>query len=56
VAIIIEEAAVNSALIFAAIGTLMAVLGAQGNAIVQMKSTVTSGAAFPGGAWPVGTA
>lgn len=56
VGIIIEEAAVNTGLIVAAVTTLVAVLGAQGNAIVQIKGAVSSGAAFPGGAWPEGAA
>jgi len=56
VGIIIEEAAVNTGLIIAAVTTLVAVLGAQGNAIVQIKGAVSSGGAFPGGAWPEGAA
>ncbi len=56
VGIIIEEAAVNTGLIIAAVSALVAVLGAQGNAIVQIKGAVSSGAAFPGGSWPTGTA
>lgn len=55
VLLIVEEAAVNTGLIIAAVSTLTAVLGASANAMVQIKSDASSGAAFPGGAWPVGT-
>ncbi|WP_199423895.1 hypothetical protein [Actinotalea solisilvae] len=55
VAIIIEEAAVSGAMIWAAIGSLTALLAAQANQIVAMKGAASAGDAFPRGAWPVGT-
>lgn len=56
VLIIVEEAAIDAGLIIAAVSGLVAVLAAQGNAVAQLKVALTSGAAFPRGAWPRGVA
>lgn len=55
VAAFVTNIGINSAMIAAAVAAVVALVGAQADAIVQLSSTETSGAAFPGGAWPVGT-
>ena len=50
--IIVEEAGVNSGLIWAAIGTLTAALGTQVSQMVALHGEATDNSLFPGGHWP----
>jgi len=54
-AIIVEEAGVNTALILGAVGTLLAVLGAQAKEMVTLQGEANDMSAFPGGSWPNAT-
>lgn len=54
-ALIVEEAGVNTALITAAVTTLLAALGAQAQQLTVLKGELVDGAAFPGGHWPDAT-
>ena len=54
-AIIVEEAGVNTALITAAVTTLLAALGAQAQQLTVLKGELVDGSAFPGGQWPDAT-
>jgi len=56
VALIVEEAGVNTAMIVAAVAALVALLGAQASALITVEGAAVSATAFPGGHWPVGTA
>jgi hypothetical protein len=51
-ALIVEEAGVNSALIWAAIGTLTAALGTQVQQLVTLHGEAIDNSFFPGGKWP----
>lgn len=51
-ALIIEEAAVNTGMIVAAVSTLTAVLGAQAAGMVTLHGEAVDNGAFPGGHWP----
>jgi hypothetical protein len=50
--LIVEEAGVNSALIWAAIGTLTAALGTQVQQLVGLHGEAIDNSFFPGGKWP----
>jgi uncharacterized protein YukE len=54
-ALIVEEAGVNSALIAAAVTTLVAALGAQAQQMTVVAGEAQDNSAFPGGKWPSGT-
>jgi hypothetical protein len=54
-ALIVEEAAVNSGLIIAAVTTLTAVLGTQASQMTVLHGEATDGSAFPGRQWPNAT-
>jgi hypothetical protein len=51
-AIIVEEAGVNSALIWAAIGALSAALATQVQQLITIHGELSDQSAFPGGHWP----
>lgn len=51
-AIIVEEAGVNSGLIWAAIAALTAALGAQAQQMVTLHGEAVDTSTFPGGTWP----
>lgn len=51
-ALIVEEAGVNTALITAAVSTLMAVLGAQAAQMGTLHGEARDASMFPGGRWP----
>ncbi|SCK25804.1 hypothetical protein H181DRAFT_02012 [Streptomyces sp. WMMB 714] len=55
-ALIVEEAGVNSALIIAAVTTLVAALGTQAQQMAVVQGEAQDNSAFPGGKWPSGTA
>ena len=52
VVLIFEEAAVNTLLISAGLGSLLAFLGAQANTMIALKGEAVDNSAFPGGKWP----
>jgi hypothetical protein len=52
VAIIVEEAAVNSAVIWGAIGALNIALGTQVDQLITVHGELSDQSAFPGGHWP----
>jgi len=54
-ALIVEEAGVNSALIWAAIGALSAALGTQASQLAALHGEAVDNSFFPGGHWPVAT-
>ena len=54
VALIVEEAGVNSVMITAAVVALLTLLGVQGAALVAVRGGAASDTAFPAGHWPVG--
>ena len=54
-ALVVEEAGVNTALITAAVTTLLAALGAQAQQLTVLKGELVDGGAFPGGHWPDAT-
>lgn len=54
-ALIVEEAAVNSGLIIAAVTTLSAALGAQAQQMATIEGEARDNSAFPGGHWPKAT-
>jgi hypothetical protein len=51
-AIIVEEAGVNSALIWAAIGSLTAALATQAPQLISLHGEAIDNSFFPGGHWP----
>jgi uncharacterized protein YukE len=51
-ALIVEEAGVNTAAILALVGVLIGVLGVQAQQMVSLHGATADGGAFPGGAWP----
>lgn len=51
-ALVIEEAGVNSGLIWAAIGALVAALGAQAQQLIGLHGEAIDNSTFPGGKWP----
>lgn len=51
-AIIVEEAGVNSGLIWAAIGALTAALGTQAQQLIGLHGEAIDNSTFPGGHWP----
>jgi len=51
-ALIVEEAGVNSALIWAAIGALTAALGTQAQQLIGLHGEAIDNSFFPGGHWP----
>lgn len=51
-AIVVEEAGVNSGLIWAAIATLTAALGSQASQLVTLHGEARDNSVFPGGKWP----
>ncbi|OLR91429.1 hypothetical protein [Actinokineospora bangkokensis] len=51
-AIVVEEAGVNSGLIWAAIAALTAALGAQASQMVALHGEAVDASFFPGGKWP----
>ncbi|MGQ0839136.1 hypothetical protein [Actinokineospora sp.] len=51
-AIIVEEAGVNSALIWAAVGALTAALAAQAQQMIVLHGETIDASFFPGGKWP----
>jgi hypothetical protein len=51
-ALVVEEAAVNSGLIWAAIGALTAALGTQAQQMVALHGEAVDNSFFPGGQWP----
>ncbi|SDY98506.1 hypothetical protein SAMN05444365_104437 [Micromonospora pattaloongensis] len=54
-ALIVEEAAVNTGMIVAAVSGLVAVLGAQASQMVVLHGEAVDGSTFPGGQWPNAT-
>lgn len=56
IAIILEEAAVDTAVIITAVTALTALLGVQASQMVAIKAAAAAQDAFPGGAWPSGQA
>ena len=52
VALVVEEAGVNSGLIWAAIGALTAALGTQAQQLVGLHGEAIDNSTFPGGHWP----
>jgi hypothetical protein len=54
-AIIVEEAAVNSALIITLVGALTAALGAQASQMSTLHGEAVAGGVFAGGKWPQST-
>ncbi|GAA1962382.1 hypothetical protein [Amycolatopsis minnesotensis] len=50
--LIVEEAGVNTGLIWTAIGALTAVLGTQAQQLVSLHGAAIDNSAFPGGHWP----
>jgi uncharacterized protein YukE len=54
-ALVVEEAGVNTALVTAAVTTLLAALGAQAQQLTVLKGELVDGSAFPGGHWPDAT-
>ncbi|QWF82301.1 hypothetical protein [Amycolatopsis sp. CA-230715] len=50
--LIVEEAGVNAALIWGAIGALTLVLGAQAQQLVSLHGEAIDNSVFPGGHWP----
>lgn len=55
-AIIVEEAGVNSALIIAAVTTLVGALGTQAQQMANVEGEAQDNSAYPGGKWPSGIA
>jgi hypothetical protein len=51
-ALVIEEAGVNSGLIWAAIGALTAALGTQAQQMISLHGEAIDNSTFPGGKWP----
>src|SRR5262249_62359097 len=51
-ALIVEEAGVNSGLIWAAIGALTAALGTQAQQLIGLHGEAVDNSFFPGGRWP----
>lgn len=51
-ALVVEEAGVNSGLIWAAIGALTAALGTQAQQLVGLHGEAIDNSTFPGGHWP----
>ena len=51
-ALIVEEAGVNSSLIWAAIGALTAVLATQAQQLIGLHGEAIDNSVFPGGRWP----
>lgn len=51
-ALVVEEAGVNSGLIWAAIGTLTAALGSQAQQMIGLHGEAVDNSTFPGGHWP----
>ena len=54
-AIVVEEAGVNTALITAAVTTLLAALGAQAQQLTVLKGELVDNSTYPGGHWPDAT-
>ncbi|MCE7001633.1 hypothetical protein LWC34_02075 [Kibdelosporangium philippinense] len=54
-AIVVEEAAVNSGLIWGAIGALTAALGTQAQQMISLHGEAIDNSTFPGGHWPDAT-
>ena len=54
--IFVEEAAVDSAAVWAAVSLLGAALGGQVEELIRIKSDAKDNSDFPGGKWPTGTA
>ena len=54
-ALIVEEAAVNTGMIIAAVAALTALLGAQASQIAVLHGEAIDTSAFPGGRWPEST-
>lgn len=54
-ALVVEEAAVNTALVTAAVTTLLAALGAQAQQLTVLKGELVDASTFPGGNWPDAT-
>lgn len=54
--IFLEEAAVDSTAVWAAVGGLSAALGTQVEELLRIKSETQAPSDFPGGRWPTGTA
>ncbi len=54
-ALVVEEAAVNTALITAAVTTLLAALGVQAQQLTTLKGELVDASMFPGGHWPDAT-
>ena len=54
-ALIVEEAAVNTGMLVAAVSGLVAVLGAQASQMVVLHGEAIDASAFPGGRWPDAT-
>jgi hypothetical protein len=51
--VVITDAGITSGMIWAAVGALTALLGAQATQMVVMHGEATDGNMFPGGRWPV---
>jgi hypothetical protein len=51
-ALIVEEAGVNSGLIWAAIAALAAALGTQAQQLISLHGEAIDNSTFPGGHWP----
>jgi hypothetical protein len=56
VLIIVEEAAVNAAVVSTAVAALVATQTAAADAAVEVARAAGSGSGLPGGTWPLGTA
>lgn len=56
IALFLEEAGVNTAIIVAAVSTLGAFLGAQATAMVMLHGDAVDPASFPNGVWPTSNA
>jgi hypothetical protein len=54
-ALVVEEAGVNATLIWAAVGALSALLGAQAHQMAAVKGEAVDASTFPGGQWPKAT-
>jgi hypothetical protein len=51
-ALVVEEAGVNSGLIWAAVGALTAALGTQAQQMISLHGEAIDNSTFPGGKWP----
>lgn len=51
-ALVVEEAGVNSGLIWAAVGALTAALGTQAQQMISLHGEAIDNSTFPGGRWP----